>query len=499
MRHEFILMAAAAGWLAASSFQTLEVEAAFIRGDADQDGALGLGDPVSIIGVLFLGAGDLQCRDAADADDSGRLDVSDPIALLAFLFLGSAAPPAPYPACGADPTADALDCASAGGGPCGVLFPDGCNNVVARTATRGCGRVLVWGDDTVTHADSWGFAEPFWRNAIDWLSTPDCGGARRWRIALEGISTETWPEFEAFLELEGLTVLPWEGPQTLSSVDILVGETVFLRPETGGGEIQRWVEGGGAFMTYSWAFTDRQQDRCVDANSLIEPLGLRYDCFHESPRGPITLLESHPLTRGLSLEAVPFVFGTRVLDVEGLDVEGSRTEVVARAGDECSPAEVIDCRFPIVYDGRQPGDTLEVESDCRWHENGGVNAPRGLELNVLSIYRGDTAEVAVRVERAEPMVLVLSAYEPVNWVLDLGPRAAIELVILSGYRPQSLAAPPDIPFESHDFNQDYLGSGFGYDCDGGNTVELITNLESLTGLHLRSFHGCSFASAFTIR
>jgi len=50
--------------------------------------------------------------DAADADDSGALNIGDAILVLRFLFLGEEGPPAPSGACGQDPSADALLCES---------------------------------------------------------------------------------------------------------------------------------------------------------------------------------------------------------------------------------------------------------------------------------------------------------------------------------------------------------------------------------------------------
>jgi hypothetical protein len=55
----------------------------------------------------------VPCADAADADDSGAIDLADAIHLLSALFLGGPAPAAPFPACGTDPTEDALDCEEA--------------------------------------------------------------------------------------------------------------------------------------------------------------------------------------------------------------------------------------------------------------------------------------------------------------------------------------------------------------------------------------------------
>jgi hypothetical protein len=89
----------------------------FRRGDAGSDGTLAISDAILVLSYLFLGGPAPGCLDAADVDDSGDLTITDPVYLLSFLFLGGSAPPAPYPACGPDPTPDLLDCAQSH--PCG--------------------------------------------------------------------------------------------------------------------------------------------------------------------------------------------------------------------------------------------------------------------------------------------------------------------------------------------------------------------------------------------
>ena len=77
----------------------------FIRGDANLDGELDLSDALTILGHLFQRK-PLLCLAAADVDDGGELDLSDPVRLLGHVFRGTAAPAAPFPAPGEDPTPD---------------------------------------------------------------------------------------------------------------------------------------------------------------------------------------------------------------------------------------------------------------------------------------------------------------------------------------------------------------------------------------------------------
>jgi hypothetical protein len=90
----------------------LLVDAPFVRGDANQDGAVNIADPVAVLNYLFLGQAAPVCLDAADANDDGDIDISDPARTLSNLFLEGAPLPEPYPAAGYDGTEDAMGCSA---------------------------------------------------------------------------------------------------------------------------------------------------------------------------------------------------------------------------------------------------------------------------------------------------------------------------------------------------------------------------------------------------
>ena len=85
-------------------------EKSFVRGDVNFDEKLDLSDAIFILSYLFLGGPPPRCEDAADTNDKGTLDITDAVYLLNHLFLGNAAPPAPYPVEGMDPTEDKQNC-----------------------------------------------------------------------------------------------------------------------------------------------------------------------------------------------------------------------------------------------------------------------------------------------------------------------------------------------------------------------------------------------------
>jgi hypothetical protein len=80
----------------------------FVRGDANGDRALDIGDPLRVLFHVFRGAPKAVCEDAADANDDGRIEMGDAIAILSHLFRGGSALAAPGATCGPDPSADAL-------------------------------------------------------------------------------------------------------------------------------------------------------------------------------------------------------------------------------------------------------------------------------------------------------------------------------------------------------------------------------------------------------
>lgn len=84
----------------------------FVRGDSNLDGQIDIGDPILVLGQLF-GVGTILCDDAADANDDGVVDIADGVSQLDYLFASGPPPSAPFPACGEDPTPDALSCGSA--------------------------------------------------------------------------------------------------------------------------------------------------------------------------------------------------------------------------------------------------------------------------------------------------------------------------------------------------------------------------------------------------
>jgi len=88
----------------------------FLRGDANEDDSLDIGDTIFILSYLFAEGSEPSCLKSADPNDSGGVDIADGIYLLNYIFASGPAPEPPFEACGADPTSDGLTCLSFG--PC---------------------------------------------------------------------------------------------------------------------------------------------------------------------------------------------------------------------------------------------------------------------------------------------------------------------------------------------------------------------------------------------
>ena len=74
----------------------------FVRGDANDDGLVTVGDVIYIIEAVFQNGPAIPCLAAADVsgDTPGQISTVDLLVILEFLFLDGAEPPAPFPDCG---------------------------------------------------------------------------------------------------------------------------------------------------------------------------------------------------------------------------------------------------------------------------------------------------------------------------------------------------------------------------------------------------------------
>jgi hypothetical protein len=112
-------------------------------------------------------------------------------------------------------------------------------------------------------------------------------------------------------------------------------------------------------------------------------------------------------------------------------------------------------------------------------------------------------EIKVK-RRNKPIILALSAYEPVQWNITAEPGAVIEKIIVNGYHNQTVSGVSGIPIEEYSYEEtgNYIGDfiyKWGATPESTNTSSLVTKLEQINRTSLTSFQGCYRGTSFTIK
>lgn len=124
------------------------------------------------------------------------------------------------------------------------------------------------------------------------------------------------------------------------------------------------------------------------------------------------------------------------------------------------------------------------------------------ELIVASVYEAVNGVVTVQVDRTSPMVLVLTAYEAVDWQVTFGPNTQVQQIVISGYEPQTITAPSGVTVVNHSpYVSHWLGCGYSYPYNGGgcDTDMLFRKIETSTQMSLSHFAGTYAGTSFTIQ
>jgi hypothetical protein len=136
------------------------------------------------------------------------------------------------------------------------------------------------------------------------------------------------------------------------------------------------------------------------------------------------------------------------------------------------------------------------------------------EIHLIGVYEASSEHgngqrgkgaIEIKVERQnKPIILALSAYEPINWNVTVEPGAVIEKIIVNGYHNQTVSGVSGIAIEERSYEEtgDYLGNfiyKWGSTTESTNTPSLVTKLEQLEHTNLTSFQGCYRGTSFTIK
>lgn len=136
------------------------------------------------------------------------------------------------------------------------------------------------------------------------------------------------------------------------------------------------------------------------------------------------------------------------------------------------------------------------------------------ELHLIGVYEANAehgnrnlskSAIEIKVERRnKPIILALSAYEPVQWNISAEPGSAIEKIIVNGYHNQTVSGVSGIPIEEHSYEEtgNHIGDfiyKWGATAESTNTSSLVTKLEQINRTSLTSFQGCYRGTSFTIK
>ncbi len=271
---------------------------------------------------------------------------------------------------------------------------------------------------------------------------------------------------------------------------------------------------GTGSALYMYSFSQRtlatvQQDQLLSTRILYIP-SLRKNAVIDGAR--IVLVDSVPTSdpveanqflelrsQALAAEASTRVDANqmaRARMLAKLQIDGAFTpELRARMQQEqgISDAMLVQARrdmttmtaMPTAIQG--PVATLAKNADIRAigvYQGSGIGKARGAGN------RTGTVQVHVR-RSARPIILSLSAYEPVRWVLTVEPGAKLAAVLTSGYYSAEIIGAGSAPVQQ-------LGQHYAYKRGGPEYLSLDTEVARWTGKRIGAFQGRYTGEMFVV-
>jgi hypothetical protein len=113
-----------------------------------------------------------------------------------------------------------------------------------------------------------------------------------------------------------------------------------------------------------------------------------------------------------------------------------------------------------------------------------------LDLYMLGVYEGHNhkyGKVTVFVAPQDhPIALLLTAFESVDWQIELEPGARLAKVFLNGYHEQHVSGlPSDVPVQSHSYDQ--RSPNYMYGHDNGSCFTILDKARQLYGASPRQY------------
>ena len=150
--------------------------------------------------------------------------------------------------------------------------------------------------------------------------------------------------------------------------------------------------------------------------------------------------------------------------------------------------------------------------DCA-NEDSSYTAPQSgtPEIHVFGVYetRNDhsagyhpqgVADITIE-RQGQPLVIVLSSYEPTLWRVHKNAGVTIDQIILNGYHKQDIEGADGIPVVDRSGVGNYISSSateWPSSTGGDDTQNLVSWVEALIGTEITSFSGCYRATQLTL-
>ena len=135
------------------------------------------------------------------------------------------------------------------------------------------------------------------------------------------------------------------------------------------------------------------------------------------------------------------------------------------------------------------------------YDSGTATSP---ELHIVGVYEPNRrgTSITVNVDRAAPVKLVLSSYEPTTWIVNPAAGTTITDIVLNGYNASTVtgagsATVTDLTLPSRYWSA--CAYGWPSTTGGCDTPGLVAGAEAWAGVPLKGFVGCYAGSAFDIR
>jgi hypothetical protein len=101
--------------------------------------------------------------------------------------------------------------------------------------------------------------------------------------------------------------------------------------------------------------------------------------------------------------------------------------------------------------------------------------------------------------KGKPLIIALSGYRPVTWVVTVEPGVLIEKILVGGYDKQELVGIPwGVPVEHHAFKEGDLDFFYTFRKDSPEYERTLVKLQELTGLSPTTFQYAERAGSFLV-